>query len=402
MNIKSASVRSGFVGALLVLVTACSSTQVVEEDPVAPEPTQMEVISEQTGLSIEALEGFEEAVSLMGSDFSGAAEILERVVEMEPTFAEAHFNLGLLYSDMGRPEEAVVHIQTARELDPDVFDYTVAMAKAYAEAEEYENAQRLFNEVISREPDNLVAKNNMAVIALRQGDEEEAMRYVEEILREDNNDVGALNTLGLIYMERQNVSLAKYVLGRALEQDEHHVDALNNLGLVYMQENNVPSAVAAFNRAVRADGNYLESRLNLGSILIEYLDYERAHEHFENAVRIAPQNCVANLGKGATSFALGNHEDSYELYNYYIDECDPDHYSSYERLARLTENYLQRHDEAIRYYNKLIEMSDDPNDIANFEATVNFLQSQMDQAAQQKQVEPEPEEEVAEEEPESD
>lgn len=392
----------GIVIALLALLlmasAACKTGQVVEDEvPVAVQLTPMEVISEDTGLSIEALEAFEASLSLMDEDFSAAAKLLEQAVELEPTFAEAHFNLGLLYSNMDRPDDAVAHIQNARELDPDVFDYTVAMAKVYAEAENYDAALRLFNEVIARQPDNLVAKNNLAVIALRQGDEEQAMRYVEEILREDNNDVGALNTLGLVYMERENVSLAKYVLNKALEQDENHVDALNNLGLVYMQEDNVPAAVAAFARAVEADPNFLESRLNLGSILIEYLDYEWADENFTNAVRIAPQNCVANLGKGATSFALGEHEEAYEFYNYYIDECDDAHYSSYQRLVQLTENYLQRPDEAIGYYEKLVELSDDANDIANYQAAMNFLRSQLEQAKQQEQATPDMGEEVDEE-----
>lgn len=394
------SLQRGLIMALVVVVSgsmACRTTQTVDDEPVVVEPTRMEVISEQTGLPIEALERFEEAVALMKAGENGrAAELFEHLVEAEDTFAEAHFNLGLLYGEMGRPEDAVRHIQKARQLDPDVFDYTVAMAKAYAEAEEYDSARRLFNEVITRQPDNLVAKNNLAVIALRQNNIEEAMGYIEEILREDNKNVGALNTLGLINMQDQNLSLAKYALGRALEEDENHTDALNNLGLVYMQEDNVPMAVRAFSRAINADPNYLEARLNLGAILIEYLDYERAYENFENAVRIAPQNCVANLGMGASSFALGRHEDAYSQFNFYIAECDADHFSSFERLASLTENYLQRPEESIGYYNRLIELTDDQNKIANYRASIQFLESQVEQARQEAAT-PEPEE-VAEEE----
>ncbi len=361
---------------------ACSSTPTVPDEPEEPELSEVELTAEETHLSVEALEAFAEGVALLDSDFSGAAQLLERAVDLEPTFAEAHYNLGLLYGDMDRPEEAVEHIQTARDLDPDIFDYTVAMAKAYAEAEEYTDARRLFNEVVTREPHNLTAINNLAVIALREGNEEEALEYVEEILREDNDNVGALNTLGLIYMERENISLAQYVLGRALEQDETNVDVLNNLGLVYKQDGDVPMAVQHFGMAVDNDGNYLESRLNLGSILIEYLDYDRANEHFRRAIEIAPENCVANLGKGATSFALRNYAQAHEYYEYYLDHCDDEHLSSYERLASLNEGHMQRPEEAIYYYGRLLELEEDEDKLEQYQATINFLENQLEQAQQ--------------------
>lgn len=392
--------QRGLTLALVVVVAgsmACRTAQPVDEEPEVREPTRYEMISEATGLSIEMLEQFEQAVALMqDGEFSRSAELFKSLVEREDTFAEAHYNLGLLYGDMGRPDEAVQHIQKARQLDPDVFDYTIAMAKAYAEAERFDDARRLFGEVITRQPDNLVAKNNLAVIALRQGEEEEAMRYITEILREDNKNVGALNTLGMINMQAGNLSLAKYALRKALEEDEEYTDALNNLGLVYMQEDNVPAAVRAFTRAINSDTNYLEARLNLAAILIEYLDYERAHDHFTNAVRISPQNCVANLGLGASSFAVGSHQDAYDQYSFYIERCDEEHYSSFVRLASLAENRLQRPEDAIRYYTKLIDLSEDRNAIANYRASIQMLESQLEQERQQPEAAPEPEPEAEE------
>ncbi len=377
----------------LALGVGCSSTPVVEEPEPEPELTEIEKISEETGMSVEALEMFEEALARMDEDdLLEASELLAEVVEKEPYFAEAHYNLGLVYGDIEQHDLAVIHIEQARDLDPDVFDYTIAMAKAHAEAEEYEDARRLFNEVIRQEPGNLTAINNLAVISLREGDEAQALEYVEQILREDNDNVGALNTLGLIYMERENISLARFVLGRALEQDETNPDVHNNMGLVYLQDENVPSAVSHFNQAVDADPNYLESRLNLGSILIEYLDYDRANAHFSHVMELTPENCVANLGKGATSFALGEPESARDRFEYYLEMCDGDHYSSHERLAELNEGPLNNPAQAIEHYEALLALSTDEDDQAQYEAEINFLQSQMDRQAEPDEAEEESEE----------
>ncbi len=378
-------------------VVACSSTPDVVDEEEEVQLTVYEQAELETGMSAETLEMFDQAATLLKEgDLPEASEILAEVVEREPYFAEAHYNLGLVYGEMDRADEAVAHIERARDLDPGVFDYTVAMAKAYAEAGEYADARRLFEEVVSRQPDNLTAINNLAVISLREGDEQRALEYVEEILREDNLNVGALNTLGLIYMERENISLAQFVLNRALSQDEENANVLNNLGLVYLSDGDIPAAVSHFQRAVDVDPNYLEGRMNLGAILIEYLDYERANEHFGHAVRLAPENCVANLGKGATSFARREHEAAVERFEYYLEHCDPSHLSSHERLIALNQHHLRDYPEAIRYYEKILDLVDDPDTVEQYHAEIQYLEMQMEQE-EQVQVEESAEEDSADE-----
>lgn len=373
------------------LSTACR-TAASKDDQVAEElrKSQAEQAAEATGLSVASIEAFQKGLTLINKDEYDAEEaagFFRQAVELEPTFAEAHYNLGLILLQMDRRESSVEHIQNARRLDPDVFDYTVALAQAYALNEQFSDAETLFSEVIARDPNNLTAKNNMAAISLRRGDVDRALEFVTEILREDNENVGALNTLGLVYFQRNNLSLAKYVLDKAHKIEEGNPDVLNNLGLVFMKEKNVPAAVNAFSRAIEANPDYLESRLNLGSILIEYLDYDRGHEQFTEAVRISPHHCVANLGLGATSFATGAHAEAQDRYVYYVENCDAQHISSYERLAQLNEAYLNDHRAAIGYYKKLLEFDLGQEKKSEYSAMVNFLESQL-QAGQQKAPEP--------------
>lgn len=388
--------------AVLGLSTAIAcSTSPDEEDEVPveqPELTEIEKAHEATGLAIEALEAWERGVQLEADgDLNAAVEYYELAVQEEPTFAEAHYNLGMVLGELDQPDQALEHIQAARDLDPDVFDYMVAEAKASAEAGEYEDARRLFNEVISRQPDNLTAINNLAIISLREGDEQQALEYVEEILREDNDHVGALNTLGLIYMERENISLAQYVLQRALEEDETNSDVHNNLALVYLQDGDVPNAINHFDLAVEHDPNYLESRMNRATILIEYLDYDRVFEDYEYTVELAPENCEANLGFAAANYAQRDYERARDLFEFYVEECDENHFSSFRRLADLNEGPLQDPEGAIAAYQRLIELEDDEDEIVQYEAEITFLENQMERMQEQEaeQVQPQEEEDAA-------
>lgn len=375
----------GFAGAQLV---ACSSAPVQEDEKVVEQQKAAdEILAEQMGMSVETVRAFQGALDELRKstpDLEKAEGLLLTVVEAEPEFAEAHYNLGVTYSTMERYEDAVTHIEKARSIAPGELDHTVALAQAYAVTEQYTKAQTLLEEVIARQPENLTAKNNLAVLALKSGDDEKAMEYVRDVLKEDNENVGALNSLGLIYVKRENASLAKYVFTKAIKLAEKNPDPdiHNNLGMVYMAEDEVAEGVRQFEAANKVNPNYLESRLNLGSILIEYLDYERAATQFEEAVRIAPNNCVAHLGAGASNFGLGKAEEAQKGFLYYVENCDTENVSSYERLAKLNETKLNDPAKAAQYYEKLVTLVDDEKKKAGYKAMAGFLKSQAEKSAQ--------------------
>ncbi|MFP4248573.1 MAG: tetratricopeptide repeat protein [Armatimonadota bacterium] len=47
-----------------------------------------------------------------------AAEQFQKVIELEPGFADAHANLAVCYAKLGRPERALEHAEQAIELEP--------------------------------------------------------------------------------------------------------------------------------------------------------------------------------------------------------------------------------------------------------------------------------------------
>ncbi|MFK4997668.1 tetratricopeptide repeat protein [Bacillus sp. N9] len=49
-------------------------------------------------------------------DYLKARDLLEEAVEIEPKFHEAHFNLAILYLEIGEIEQAKVHAEIANDL----------------------------------------------------------------------------------------------------------------------------------------------------------------------------------------------------------------------------------------------------------------------------------------------
>jgi tetratricopeptide (TPR) repeat protein len=386
--------QSRLLAQLLVLLIAstqlwaCSGSPTKKDEEVKEvQKAETEVLAEQMGMSVETVTAFRQALAELQkpkTDVKKVETLLLQVIEAEPNFAEAHYNLGVTYSNALRYDEAVVHLEKARDIEPGVLNHTVALAQAYAVTEQYKKAQKLFEEVVARQPKNLTAKNNLAVLALKAGNVDEAMDHVQDVLKEDYENVGALATLGLINKERNNISLAKFALNEAikLSKEDPDADLHNNLGLVFMMEDDVPQAVEQFELAIKADPDYLESRLNLGAILVEYLAYDRASNQFGEAVRIAPQHCVARLGKAAADYGLGENENSASNFEYYLANCDADHLSSHERLAKLYETKLNEPAKAAEYYDKLSEMADKEERKNYYKAMANTMRSQIDSEQQ--------------------
>jgi tetratricopeptide (TPR) repeat protein len=381
--------QSRLLAQLLVLLVAsthmwaCSTSKPTEDESVKEvRQAEAEKYAEQMGMSVDTVTAFQKAAVELekpNPDAQKVEKLLLEVLEAEPNFAEAHYNLGVTYSNELRYDEAVSHLEQARDLEPEVLNHTVALAQAYAVTEQYDKAQRLFEEVVARQPKNLTAKNNLAVLALKADKVEEAMAHVQDVLKEDYENVGALATLGLINKARNNISLAKFALNEAikLSKDNPDADLHNNLGLVFMMEDDVPQAVEQFELAIGANPEYLESRLNLGAILVEYLAYDRASNQFGEAVRIAPKHCVARLGKAAADYGLGQNEESASNFEYYLAECDAKHLSSHERLAKLYETKLNQPAKAADYYDKLSQMADKEERKNYYKAMANTMRSQV-------------------------
>lgn len=367
-------------------LAACSGAPEKKDDKVVATKT-----ADELGMKAEAVENFQIAINEFAAekpDNAKALAALQKSVELEPLFAEAHYNLGILLMRLDQPAEAEIALSTAKEIDPDVLEYTVALARSYAVQGKTDQAEPLFLEVVAREPENLAAKNNLASLALKAGNMDKALEYLQDILRTDDENVAALTTLGLVYDKQNNLSLAKYMFTKASKIDPKDPDSHNNLGLVYMKEKNLPGAVKAFQKAIEVDQNYLEARLNLGSILLQYLDYERANVQFTEAVRISPNHCVARLGNAASAYATADYSRSADNYTYYVANCDEAHVSSYERLAKLYESQLKDNGKAIGYYEKLLTLTTDAEKVTQYNAMINFLKSQ---SGQSKPKQPEPE-----------
>ena len=173
-------------------------------------------------------------------------------------------------------------------MDPSqLFQQALARHRAGA----LEDAERLYGEVLSVQPDHVQALCNRGA-ALRDLERPaQALASYDRALALQPDHVWSLNNRGvaLIDLKRPADALASFDRALALKPD--YAEALNNRGKALMSLDPAPDpdlALASYQRAISLKPDYAEAYDNKGMLLIELGRITEAAEAIERAVSLAP------------------------------------------------------------------------------------------------------------------
>jgi tetratricopeptide (TPR) repeat protein len=158
-----------------------------------------------------------------------AEALFARVLEIDPTCADAHRELGWVYRKLDRTAEAEFHVRRAIELQPDdawghiylgnvlwrkgealaaeaefkwaheaVPDWAVplwALANLYEDQNDWPKAQNLYERALELEPDDVVANMNFGRTLIKMGQPQKAAVFLKRALLLNPGDVNARSLL---------------------------------------------------------------------------------------------------------------------------------------------------------------------------------------------------------------
>ncbi len=160
-------------------------------------------------------------------------------------------------------------------------------------------AEVLYREVLSRQPDAVPALEGLGVLAYQCGRADEAANLFARGVNIRPESPGFHANLGEVLRILKRFDAASDHLRRALALDPALVDAWNTQGLLAHDQGCFAQAEAAFREAIRLRPGFTAAYINLGNTLQEYGRPSEASEAMRTALRIEPNNAGAltNLGK---------------------------------------------------------------------------------------------------------
>lgn len=127
------------------------------------------------------------AFSDMEADRYGqAAERLERLVAIEPENSAIFYNLGVVYTFLGREDEAIAHFEKALELSPDYVQAWYNMGQiCLIKKKDFSRALNCFDRAVTIRPDYIGAHHQKGVAYELVGDKRKALECWEKTLELD-------------------------------------------------------------------------------------------------------------------------------------------------------------------------------------------------------------------------
>lgn len=173
-----------------------------------------------------------------------------------PNSFKAHNNLGNIYRDTGRLDEAIA---------------------------EFKHALRLYDDYID-------AHNNLGVTYRKKGMFHEAMIEYQKVLMLNPRYPYAHNNLGVLYAKSNLLDLAIAEFNNAISSKPDYSDAYNNLGSTYIRKGLHEKAIQACLEAIKYNDRYKDAYYNLSAAYFNTKQLDKALEASRMVLSIDPNH----------------------------------------------------------------------------------------------------------------
>ena len=259
------------------------------------------------------------------------------------------YNLGFVLMRRGDPERARLHLEKAKELNPDNADIRFQLGNVLRRLRENEAAQLEFEEFERRKKggqqeneasmmanrgnerlqlgdargaaelyraalglggDSAETYYNLSIALGQLGESEQKRSALEKAVALQPGMYQAQNDLGLEYLGTGRVTEARAAFTKALDLNPDFAEAANNLGFLVAQQGQLEQAVQLFGKAISLRPDYARAHLNLGLVMADQGNLEAAEGKIREALALAPGDTQIQTSLGIALARRGRFEEA--------------------------------------------------------------------------------------------
>jgi tetratricopeptide (TPR) repeat protein len=281
-------------------------------------------------------ERFREATeALRQGRLDDAATGFADVIKDAPTFAEAHFNLGLVLEEQGKNEEAIASLQMALKLKPRLRGANLFLGIAEYKINQFDQAIASLKKESALDPSNPNAWMWLGVVQLAAGHADEAAESLDRAAKLDPKNVDILYHRGQAHLLVSRDSYTRMfkedpaswhvrqVLAQTAAAAERHEEAIaeyleaiklapaqpglhEELGTQYRIAGKLDDAEAAFRRELDLDPHNILATYKLGVLEVEQNRPRDGIKLIESAIKAKPDLMNADYNLGRAKMALND------------------------------------------------------------------------------------------------
>ena len=232
---------------------------------------------------------------------------LQKALELQPGYAEAHCNLAVILHAESRLGEAERHYQAALEVDTSLVEAKAGLGALWCRTKRQNEGIALLERVIGFDPNRINARYNLAVAYHKIGDYARAIEHLGVVLEQKPTYPGGRRGLaqarfsrGLILLtgKKPQQALAQFDAAVKLVRDD--ADIYYAQGIAHMRLDQLEPAERAFTAAVELQEDHVPALHNLGTVMEKAGRKTEAEYYFIQVQALTPHLHTIEAAREAT------------------------------------------------------------------------------------------------------
>jgi tetratricopeptide (TPR) repeat protein len=253
---------------------------------------------------------------------------------------------------------------------PDSLDELLALGQRCLDAQNFVEAQRVFDKALALEPANVVARHNLAYALEGQGATEAALAAYEAVVQSPTPLAQSAFNLGVLQASAGRHHEAQQAFERTLTLDPTFAKAWVNLGVLHVRTGQLEQARQCYDKALELDPSCHSARLKSANIMVHERRWEEALAAYARLLEEGWNLAEVQYRRGLALAAQGEEDEAMQAYERAL-EADADHLSARLQLALLY-GQRERYDQAAETLQRAVDVApDDPRvqyNLANMHA----------------------------------
>lgn len=243
-------------------------------------------------------------------DLPLALEHYRRAIAANPQHTEALNNIGFVLMQQGEQQQALSHFEHAIKIHPEFSDYRYNMGIIYRDQQQPDKAESCFRKCLKYSPDDPDAHFQLGKLLQDAGALPEAKEHYEQALNANPDFAEVHFPLAELLLNLAKYPEAEEHYYQAMEHAVLQPEIINGYGRSLMAQDKNDEALTQFRRVLALGGMYDIANYNMGIAYEKLNEYAKAKACFKQSLAINPDYVEAYLHLGILHLKLGEMDEA--------------------------------------------------------------------------------------------
>ena len=218
-------------------------------------------------------------------DYEEAIDYYNKTIKIDPNYADAYNNRGIVKRQLKNYRGAIYDYNKAIKLEPSNATAYYNCGNAKLELKNYKGAIDNYNKAIMIEPNTSIAYYNRATAKLKLKNYEGAMNDYNKVININPKNATAYHNRGIAKHELKDYKGSIDDYDKAIKIKPNYEKAYYNRGNLKLKLQNYRGAIYDCNKAIKIKPNYAKAYYNRGNAKYELKDYQGAINDYQTALK---------------------------------------------------------------------------------------------------------------------